>query len=79
MYRNIGDSVSEPQVATYISEKLQKSPTILHESLFLDDPAIVAALPADKDDEDSSTEEEYNADLVKERFIAAIDSSKIRY
>ena len=78
MYHNIGDSVSEPQVATYISEKLQKSPTILHESLFLDDPAIIAALPADEDneDEDSSTEEEYNADLVRERFIAAIDSYK---
>ena len=78
MYRNINDPVSVPQIELYITEKLQKSTKNLHESLFVDDPAIIAALPAaaDDDEEDCNNEEEYNADLVRERFIAAIDSYK---
>ena len=78
LYRNIGDAVSEPQIETYIAEKLKKRPEILHESLFLDDPAIIAALPADEDEEQSGNEEEYNADVVRQRFVAAMDSYKDR-
>ena len=65
MYRNINDPVSVPQIELYISEKLQKSTKNLHESLFVDDPAIIAALPAaaENDEENCNNEEEYNADL----------------
>ena len=37
---------------------------------------VCVCVCADNDEEDCKYEEEYNADLVRERFIAAIDSYK---
>ena len=58
--------MSEPQIAAFIEENLQKTTTTKHhESLSIDDPAIVDAEPAKNDDEDSDADDEYNIELVR--------------
>ena len=76
MYRNINDPVAVPDIATFIDEQLHRSNNQLHESLFLDDPAFIDAAPAREKDEDSDEDDKYNAELVKERLINALDAYK---
>ena len=77
MYRNINDPVAVPDIAAFIDERLHnRSNNQLHESLFLDDPAIIDAEPAREKDKDSDEDDEYNAELVKERLINALDAYK---
>ena len=74
MYRNINDPSPEPNIAEYISEMLDKSSTKLHESLYVEDPAILGAI---EEEHDSGEEEaEYNDELVRERLCTAMDAYK---
>ena len=81
MYRNINDPVSVPDIAAYIEETLQKSNKTLNESLYNEDPAIVDAGPArclddDDDNDDSEENDEYNAEIVRQRLVNALDAYK---
>ena len=72
IYRNINDP--SPNIAEYISEILDKSSTKLHESLYVEDPAILGAI---EEEHDSGEEEaEYNDELVRERLCTAMDAYK---
>ena len=74
MYRNINGWTPEHNIAEYISEMLEKSSTRLHESLYEDDPAIIAAL--EKEDVAEEEDPEFNDELVRERLANAMDAYK---
>ena len=74
MYRNINDTVPEPNIEQYITEMLQISSSRLHESLYIEDPAIIAALEVEKcSDED---EQVFNDAVVRESLSQAMDAYK---
>ena len=74
MYRNTNDSSQEHNIAQYISEMLERSKTRLHESLYEDDPAIIAALEVEECDEEEVPE--FNNELIREKFANAMDAYK---
>ena len=75
MYRNTtNDASPEYNISQYISEMLERSSTRLHESLYEDDPAIIAALEVEECDEEE--EPEFNEDIVRERLANAMDAYK---
>ena len=81
MYRNINDPVSEPKVAEFIQKTLHASRTNikLHESILEDDAAIIGLEHHEynrDEDEESEEEDEFNAELVKQRLSDAMDDYK---
>ena len=74
MYRNINDTVPEPNIEQYITEMLQKSSSRLHESLYIEDPAIIAAFEVEKDSDEDK--QEFNDEVVRERLSEAMDAYK---
>ena len=74
MYRNINDPVTEPQIKDFVTQALEQRN--MHESILEEDPAILEAEPAIENTDTDTDEEEYNSELVRNRFSKAMDDYK---
>ena len=74
MYKNIDYSTPEHNIAEYIFKMLERSSTRLHESIYVEDPAIIADLEEKDGGEDDDPK--FNDELVREQLTNAVDAYK---